>query len=277
MFVYVLFVLNKQIKHIIIKQTGKEGGFMLKEERLKRIIELLSKTGTIKVTDIMAELSISDMTVRRDLDELEKQGKLQRVHGGARLEEFYLHEELTHSEKTILNRDAKQKIAGKAAQLIEEGETIFIGPGTTCELLATKIHTKNLRIVTNCLPVFQTLMKEQKERKVYLLGGEMRTITQAFFGEITNKNLQDMHFHKVFFSCNGLNKQDVMTSTIEEGQTQRIALDNSISRYLLIDSSKIGKTDFAVYYQLQDITQVVVNKDDTHSYSKIEQDNLLLV
>jgi len=265
--------------HIIMKGNNQknEGIFMLKEERMRKILELLSKTGAIKVTDIMEYLQISDMTVRRDLDELEKQGKLQRVHGGARLKEYFPQAELTHVEKTILNRQAKTKIAEKAASLIEEGDTIFIGPGTTCEILAEKIFVKNLRVVTNCLPIFQTLMKSQAHYQVYLLGGEMRQSTQAFVGEITNKNLQDMHFHKVFFSCNGISKQDIMTSTIEEGQTQRIALNNSIFRYLLIDSAKIGKTDFSIYYQLKDVTFVLVEKEHTELYSNIEKEKIILV
>lgn len=250
---------------------------MLKEERLKRIMELLAQTGTIKVTEIMRNLGISDMTVRRDLDDLEQQGKLQRVHGGARLIEHYPHRELTHQEKTILNIEAKNRIAEKAASLIEDGDTIFIGPGTTCEILAEKITVQNLRVVTNSLPVFQILMSQKNHYQVYLLGGEIRQTTHAFVGEITNKNLQDMHFHKTFFSCNALNNQEIMTSTIEEGQTQRIALDNAIFRCLLLDASKIGKTDFTVYYQLKDIHCVVVEKEALELYKKVESDNRILV
>ncbi|WP_067843473.1 DeoR/GlpR family DNA-binding transcription regulator [Amphibacillus sediminis] len=249
---------------------------MLKEERLNKIMELMSKTGTIKVTDIMDKLAVSDMTARRDLGELESQGKLQRVHGGARLHDFYPQKELTHVEKKIIHIEEKEKIAERAADFIQEGDTIFIGPGTTCELLAEKIQIDNIRIVTNCWPVFQRLMKNKQNRMIYLLGGEMRERTQAFVGEITNKNLQDMHFHKAFFSCNALTKQDIMTSTIEEGQTQSIALSNSIKRYLLIDTSKIGKTDFSVYYHLKDITKVIVNKDENENYSKIETDGIIL-
>ena len=136
---------------------------------------------------------------------------------------------------------------------------------------------ERLRVVTNCLPVFKTLSKKQGNLKVYLVGGEMRELTKSFFGEISNKVLQDMHFHKAFFSSNAVKDDEVMTATIEEGQTQAIALDNSIERYLLIDSSKVGKQDFYSYYRLKDITAVVMNKDDYDTYQKLEKEVQVIV
>jgi DeoR family lactose phosphotransferase system repressor len=105
----------------------------------------------------------------------------------------------------------------------------------------------------------------------------MRETTQCFVGEITNKSLNDMNFHKAFFSCNALNEQKIMTSTFEEGQTQQIALNNSIERFLLIDSSKIGKRDFSVYYSLNDVTAVITDKDEQKHYEKIEKEEKYLV
>ncbi|WP_025730568.1 DeoR/GlpR family DNA-binding transcription regulator [Atopobacter phocae] len=233
---------------------------MLKEQRLKVIRQLLETTGMIKVSDIMEKLDVSDMTVRRDLDELEKSGILTRVHGGARLKDLYRIEELSHDEKQIVNIDKKRAIARQASRLIKKDETIFLGPGTTIEMLAEEISLDSLRIVTNCWPVFERLNKKKSSNsKIYLLGGEMRLKTQSFFGELVNTPLTNMKFHKAFFSCNALNENEVMTSTLEEGQTQTLALDNSLETYLLLDSSKLGKRDFCVYYQLKDITSVIID------------------
>ncbi|MGM0213755.1 DeoR/GlpR family DNA-binding transcription regulator [Enterococcus sp. AZ109] len=249
---------------------------MLKDERQKAIMDLLEATGTVKVSDIIKQLSISDMTARRDLGELENQGLLERVHGGARLKNYIRSHELTHREKQIMHIEEKQAIARKAVEMIQEDETIFLGPGTTIELLAELITIQSVRIVTNCWPVFQQLSKENSLRKVYLLGGEMRSTTQAFFGEITNKNLMDMHFHKAFFSCNALYEQDIMTSTFEEGQTQAIALDNSVEKYLLADHSKVGQKDFYSYYHLKDVTAVITNQEASEAYTRIEKEEILL-
>ncbi|MFL2079795.1 DeoR/GlpR family DNA-binding transcription regulator [Marinilactibacillus psychrotolerans] len=248
---------------------------MIKDERYKSIMDMLTLSGTVRVTEIMEKLNVSDMTVRRDLADLEKRGLLERVHGGARINTF--NEELSHKEKQIINVEAKRAIAKKAIESIKEGDTIFLGPGTTIELLAKLIDERNLQIVTNCLPVFEILNTKKKQNKIYLIGGELRSNTQAFFGEITNKVLADMKFHKAFFSCNALDKQDIMTSTLEEGQTQTIALNNSQERILLVDSSKIGKNDFCVYYHLNEVTQIITNKDEHFKYQQIDKENLLLV
>lgn len=250
---------------------------MLKTDRFQAIMSLLERSGTVKVSDIMEKLSVSDMTVRRDLDELEKQGLLERVHGGARLKDLYRQVELSHNEKQIMHKEEKQRIVEKANALINDGDTIFLGPGTTLELLAKVIDCKGLRIVTNCLPIFQELNKHKEHHKVYLLGGELRETTQCFIGEITNKSLEDMNFHKAFLSCNALSEHKIMTSTFEEGQTQKIALDNSVERYLLIDHSKVGKKDFSVFYSLHDITAVITNDDDQKHYEKIETEEKYIV
>ena len=234
---------------------------MLKTDRFQAIMSLLEVSGTVRVSDIMDKLSVSDMTVRRDLDELEKQGLLERVHGGAKLKDFYRHVELSHTEKQIMLQEEKQRIVEKANELINDGDTLFLGPGTTIELLAQIIRADSLRIVTNCLPVFEELNKHKGNRKIYLLGGELRETTQCFVGEITNKSL----------------KQKIMTSTFEEGQTQQIALNNSVERFLLIDHSKIGKRDFSVYYNLSEVTAVITDKDEQKHYEKIEKEDKYLV
>ena len=128
---------------------------MIKDERYKAIMDLLTPSGTVRVNEIMEKLNVSDMTVRRDLADLEKRGLLERVHGGARINTF--NEELSHKEKQIINVEAKRAIAKKAIESIKEGDTIFLGPGTTIELLAKLIDERNLQIVTNCLPVFEIL------------------------------------------------------------------------------------------------------------------------
>lgn len=250
---------------------------MLKTDRLQVIKTLLERNGTVRSSEIMEKLSVSDMTVRRYFDELEEQGLLERVHGGARLQNFYRQTELSHIEKKIIHHTEKQRIADKAAELINDGDTIFLGPGTTIELLAKTIKAQALRINTNCLPIFERLNKNKGSNQVYLLGGELREMTQCFVGEITNKSLNDMNFHKAFFSCNALNEQKIMTSTFEEGLTQQIALNNSVDRYLLIDSSKIGRKDFSVYYKLYEVTAVITDQDEQKNYEKIEKEEKYVV
>lgn len=139
---------------------------MLKKERLFTIVEMVNKKGILTVNEIINQLDVSDMTVRRDLDELEKSGKLLRIHGGAQSLSYTLDQELSHTEKATLQIQEKKEIAAAAASLIHEGETIFLGPGTTIELLATHLLNKKIRIITNNYPVL-IFLRKQMDRKFY--------------------------------------------------------------------------------------------------------------
>lgn len=132
---------------------------MLKNERFKKILELIEIEGIITVKDIMNNLKVSDMTVRRDLSELDSLGKLKRIHGGAQSLSRYKTEELSHLEKKDININEKKEAAQFAVQFIQKNDTIFLGPGTTIELLAAHIHSPDIRIVTNSLPVFNILSR----------------------------------------------------------------------------------------------------------------------
>lgn len=245
---------------------------MNKFQRLEEITKLVNKKGTVRVSEIMESFGVTDMTVRRDLIELEEQGLLKKIHGGARSNSAFQYREISHKEKHTLNIEEKRHIAKLAANIIEEGDTIFLGPGTTVESFAEEINNQRLSVVTNCLPVFNILLKKKSETfKVFLLGGEMRQVTESFVGEVTNTSLEKMHFSKMFFSANGNREDDVMTSTVEEAYTQRLAISRSVEQYLLLDSSKIGKEDFSVFCQLSQLTAVITDKKDEEKVSQLSK------
>lgn len=241
----------------------------MKAERHQYILDYLNKERSITVSEIVENLQVSDMTVRRDLSELEKAGKLRRVHGGAIPLSKIEREELSHKEKKIINIEEKEYIAELAVPLILSNETIFLGPGTTIEVLAEKIVEDSSLYVTNCLPVFLTLNK--RNLNTLLIGGEMRQITESFHGDLTTTVLKKLKFDKAFFSCNGIIDNEAMTSTFAEGHVQSMALNNARARYLLVDSNKIGQEDFYAYYDLRDLTAIITNDDLAHSYVKLEK------
>lgn len=152
---------------------------MNKRERLEEITRLVNKKGTVRISEIVELLNVTDMTVRRDFIELEEQGVLTKIHGGARSNKAFQYREYSHSEKHIQNKEAKQEIAERAAQLIENGDTVFLGPGTTVAFLAEAIKTPRLTVITNCMPVFTILsQKKTEDFQVFLLGGEYRQVTE---------------------------------------------------------------------------------------------------
>ncbi|MBU0279082.1 MULTISPECIES: DeoR/GlpR family DNA-binding transcription regulator [unclassified Gemella] len=245
---------------------------MNKFQRHQEITKLVNKKGTVRISEIMGTFGVTDMTVRRDFIELEEQGVLKKIHGGARSNSAFQYKEVSYREKHTKNPEEKLKIAKLAANLIEEEDTIFLGPSTTVEILAEEIQNTNLTVVTNCLPVFNILSKKKSVTfKVFLLGGEMRQISESFVGEITNTSLENMHFSKMFFSANGIFENDVMTSSLEEGYTQKLAIYNSLEQYLLLDSTKIGKKDFTTFCKLADLTAVVTDSEDADIINQISK------
>lgn len=238
---------------------------MLKRERLLKILEKVNASGIITVNEIIRDLQVSDMTARRDLDELEKLGKLVRIHGGAQSVTFPSKVEKSNTEKLSVQTKEKKEIAASAARLVNDGETIFIGPGTTLEFFAEKLINRQVRIITNSLPVF-SILKSSSSIDLILIGGEYREITGAFVGSITNQTISNLKFSKAFISCNAINGNDIATYNEAEGAIQKLALDNAFEKFVLVDSQKFDSYDFSVFYQLEQINQVIT---DTTIDSKV--------
>lgn len=231
---------------------------MLKQEKLTKILEIVNSKGTITVKQIMDEIAVSDMTARRYLQELADKDLLIRVHGGAEKlrTNSLLTNERSNIEKQALQTAEKQEIARFAGSLVEERETIFIGPGTTLEFFARELPIDNIRVVTNSLPVF-LILSERKLTDLILIGGNYRDITGAFVGTLTLQNLSNLQFSKAFVSCNGIQNGALATFSEEEGEAQRIALTNSNKKYLLADNSKFNKFDFYTFYNVSNLDTIV--------------------
>ena len=240
---------------------------MIKKERHERILDMLNIEGVITVKDMMKELNISDMTARRDLDALAKAGFLTRIHGGAqRLYKDEEPHEKTHIEKKVLQTKEKKLITQKANSIIKDGETVFIGPGTTLEHLAVELKTRNIRVITNSLPVFLILNKSRTV-DLLLIGGEYREITGAFVGSMATTNLKTLRFSKAFVSANAVSDNAIATYSDVEGEIQQLALDNAVEKILLVDSTKFNRYDFFNFYTLEQIDTIITD-------NQISQDQL---
>ena len=240
-------------------------------KREEEITKLVQEKGTVRISELVEMFNITDMTARRDLAELEERGLLTKIHGGAQSNMLLQRRESSHQEKHDVNIVEKEEIAKKAATLIEDGDTIFLGPGTTVELLATLLQNDKLSVVTNCYPVFKHLYEKKSDTfRVYLLGGEMREVTESFVGELTNTILEKMKFSKMFFSGNGVKDGAVMTSSFAEGFTQQLAMRNSLEKYLLIDTTKIGKEDFTTFCHLHELTGIIVDSVRPDRLAKLQ-------
>jgi DeoR family lactose phosphotransferase system repressor len=237
---------------------------MLKSERQDAIVRLVEGRGSVTVRDVAESLSVSEMTVRRDLDELASDQRLIRVHGGARSlngkRGLVVPHEYSHSEKRTLHTTEKARVAKLAVSLVEDGDTIFLGTGTTVEIMAQRLPEAHLRVITNSLPVFN-LLESRSCYDLCLVGGLYRPRTGAFVGPMAEDALGMLGIDKAFIGANGVLGTSVSTSNMEEGRLQQLAFDKADLRYLVADSSKLGKRDFFTFYELTDIDGLVT---DTH-------------
>lgn len=232
---------------------------MLREKRHELILDWIEDYGFIQVSKLKDLLGVTDMTVRRDLQELEDKNLLVRVHGGAKSLDKTLGREFSNDEKMLKNKDKKEYIAQIIASHINEGEIVFLGAGTTIEYVSEYLANKKCTIYTNSLYLFKKLNKI-KGIKLYLIGGEFREITGAFVGSLAIEFAKDVSFTKAFIGVNGIDQGRAYTYSVDEGLLQARILDNAQKSYIIADSSKIGRKDFYSFYNIEACT-VISDKD----------------
>ena len=215
---------------------------MLTEQRYQIILDLLKEKKSVTATELKEILDTSESTVRRDITALHKAGKLIKVFGGA----VALEDEGTVSayeptveQKSELYVKEKRKIAQYAAELIEEEDFIYLDAGTTTGYMIDALGYTNAVFVTNAVSHAQRLAA--KGIKVFLIGGELKSSTEAVIGAQAMKNLQEYHFTKGFFGANGITKAEGFTTPdANEALVKQTAIERCKNRYILADHSKFG-------------------------------------
>ncbi len=249
----------------------------LKEIRQKNIIRLLDKSNFLKISDVSRELNVTPMTIRRDINELAEQGLVEKIHGGAKRkssDDKYI--ELSHTEKKAINTESKKYAAKKAAELIEDNDTVFIGAGTTTELIYKYITANNVKIITNSITIFNQF-KNETQHELILIGGTLREKTGTFVGYFTRKVIQDIRVQKCFIGVNGIYGDFVTTADEEEGVVQQIVIDNSYNRYIVSDSSKFGVEAFQVLYETKKLTAIITDNRIAKEYEDYYKDKCKII
>lgn len=229
---------------------------MLKVERHQALLELCAEHGSASVKEMSDALGVSEMTVRRDLTELANMGKLVRVHGGARMSSSAHGTKLTHArthvEKMQERIEEKRAAAKLAAQMVEPGDTIFLGGGTSVEFMVDFLPSAPIRVITCSMPVF-TALADSDHIELYLSGGIYRRRTSILRGLPGERALQSIACDKAFIGTTGIFHNEVFGTDTEVGSFLQTAFNRSTERYLVADSSKIGRRDFFSFYSIDNI------------------------
>ncbi len=246
---------------------------MLAEQRYKIILDLVEKNKSVTVTEIREVLHASESTVRRDITALHNASKLIKVFGGAvSLEHSFTANEPTVAQKAEMNRDEKIKIGKYAASLIDADEFVYIDAGTSTASMLDFIDINRVSFVTNAVAHAQKLAG--MGAKVYLLGGELKSSTEAIVGNSVVRALGGFHFTKGFFGTNGISKKDGFTTPdAEEAIIKETAMAQCQKAYVLADTSKFHKVSSVTFGALSDATILTVEMPT--GYEKLG--NIILV
>lgn len=217
---------------------------MFGEERKVEIINLLNTQGNVKVSELAKNYNVSEVTIRKDLQDLEEEGLVKRVHGGAVLAHNTKFEP-TFSEKAGKLTDEKAAIGILAASMIEDGDTIAIDAGTTTLQLAKHITAKNITVITNSLDIALELSDRQSV-EVIVIGGSLRSETRALVGPVANMILENLIVDKAFIGANGVSAvYGITTPNIVEATTKKQIICSSKKAIILCDHTKFELISFA--------------------------------
>lgn len=211
---------------------------MALNERQNQIIKLLEKERRLSVATLAKTLFASEMTIRRDLKLLEREGLLKRYHGGALVQNDYI--EYPLALRLHVNEKEKRELAMRVSQYVKDGQTIFLTNSSSCAYIIPSLKNyKNLLVITNSVQ-FATALSHL-EIKCILAGGEYRESENCLVGRETERFLRSVNADIAFLSCDGCSNDGVITvNDAANAEIVKIAYQNSLKRIFLVHRSKLG-------------------------------------
>ncbi|MBO8140466.1 MAG: DeoR/GlpR transcriptional regulator [Thermosipho sp. (in: Bacteria)] len=242
---------------------------MLRIERIEKIIDKLQKEGIVQIKNLAEEFGVSQMTIRRDLDILEKRGLAYKTHGGALLQKSQF-KEIPFTSKQKHNHEEKKKIAKKAIDFVYKEATIFLDAGTTTYELAKLLASyENLNVITTDLNIANYLCKTRNN--VYIVGGLIQKETSSVIGAMGFEFVSSLHFDISFIGTSGVNREWMLvTPTPEKGILKKKIIENSHKAILLADHSKFFVNSLYSICSLEEFCAVITGK----TFEENEQEEL---
>lgn len=225
--------------------------------RERLILDSLLEKGAISVAGLSRDLSVSEVTIRSDLNNLEKKGLLNRVHGGA-VPSVHPH----ILERQNLRLEEKHSIARAAAALINDGDTIMIEAGTTPALLCRYLGGKrDVHVITNSVLAF-IAAKNNPALKITLCGGEFRSNTESFIGPIAEETVRRFNVRFAFIGTDGFCAEGGLTTHLVEGaEVIKVMKEKARETIVLVDSSKYGRAGPVTFMPLSGADLIITDSE----------------
>jgi DeoR/GlpR family transcriptional regulator of sugar metabolism len=229
--------------------------------RQNLILERVREQGGVRVADLVRDLGVSDMTIRRDLEILNGRGLIEKVHGGAAaIEGSPLFEPGFRVKSTLMQRE-KSAIAAYAAGLVTPGTAIAISAGTTtCALARLLVDCPGITVLTNSVAVADVLYLEGRADQTVILSGGVRTPSDALVGPFAVEVIRSLHVDAVYLGSHGLDARTGLTTpNILEAETNRALIEAGRRLVVLVDHTKWGMVGISAVSRLEDVDTVITD------------------
>ncbi|WP_343612917.1 DeoR/GlpR family DNA-binding transcription regulator [Novosphingobium sp.] len=234
-----------QEKHEDEHRRSEGGGARFAEGRRAEIMEWMREEGSARVRDLSKAFNVSEVTIRQDLERLEADGQIERVHGGAYLKSVP-HQVRSMALQHHENMDAKQRIGRAAAALVSDGETITLDSGsTTSEVAAGLLERRDLTVITNGLNI-ALMLGAQPSITVLMPGGQFKAPTLSVSGEGSADYFNGLFVKSLFLAAAAVSIEEGITiPSLGDLPIKRAMIASAEKVWLVVDSSKIGRRSFS--------------------------------
>ena len=240
-------------------------------QRREKILAMITEDGQAKVAELSRIFKVTEVTIRQDLERLERQGLVVREHGGATISNVGGNVR----ELAVVNQQnmaAKQAIAMEAIKLINDGDTIILDSGSTTTEIAKLISGfRNLRVITNAINIAMILGRDPSI-DLNVTGGEFKSPTLSLTGDKAAEYFNNIHADKLFLATAGINLRTGLTYPSTSDLVVKAMIDVSDSVYLVADSTKIGKSSFASLGALSLVDYIITDEGITAENAKMLSD-----
>lgn len=252
---------------------------MLASERFSKIIDIVNNQEFVSTKELAKTLEVTETTIRRDCEELEKQGLIIRVHGGAKsvTQKMILSnkDELAMHERWLYAKE-KDLVCQKAASFIKDGDCIFLDGGTSIVPMLRYIRGKKIKLVTHSQLIVNQF--NDPDIELFVIGGKYIPEYNMSVGPIALAELERFNFDYAFISCAGvdIDRRLVYTAEMDTMAVKQSAMNLAVNKYLLVDSSKLSIKVFCSFISSDDFDAVICNDDEKINLEDIPNNYILV-
>lgn len=246
------------VRNVVNGKFHEQKGFMKMEfkDRKKDILDILYETGRVSVSMLAKTLFVSEMTIRRDLNEMEKDGLIKRYRGGAVL--ISVREQMPITQRFFVDESEKIYLSKKAINFLNNDLTIFIDSSSTCQYIIPYINRfKNITVITNSVNAL--LIASKSQIPCILIGGKYYSQDMCFVGSIAEQYANEYNVDVAFFSSLGLSEDGIISDNdIEQTMIRKIIMSHSKKNVFLFEKNKIKKTYAYTVCHKTDVDEIFI-------------------